>query len=69
MTAVGLVFGLLGAALFSRLLRGVLHGVGATDPWALLGTVAVLTLAATAATVMPALRASRTNPVEALRSE
>ncbi len=69
LTAAGLVFGLAGAVFFIRLLRGLLHGVSAADPWTFIGTIVVLGLAALAATVMPALRASRTDPVQALRSE
>jgi putative ABC transport system permease protein len=65
----GLVAGLAGALLFTRLLEGLLHGVQPTDPGALLGTVLVLGTTALVASAVPALRASRTDPVVALRSE
>lgn len=69
LTGIGLVVGLVGAFFFIRLLQGLLHGVRAADPWALVGTVVVLGLTSLAASVVPALRASRTDPVRALRSE
>ncbi len=65
----GLVLGLAGAALFARLLTGLLHGVSPTDPRALLATVALLLAAGLLAALSPALRASRTDPMRALKVE
>ncbi len=67
LVACGLVLGLLGAAAASRLIVAQLHGVQVTDPLA--AAVCVVTLAATAALagLVPALRASRIDPAEALR--
>jgi len=65
----GVAIGLVTALGLTRLMSSLLHGVGATDPMTF-GTVA-LTLSAVAllASYMPALRASKTDPSEALRSE
>jgi predicted permease len=62
---VGLVFAL-GAA---RLLTTQLYGVGATDPVTFLGMPLFLALVAMVATLVPARRATRVDPVEALRAE
>jgi putative ABC transport system permease protein len=67
--AVGVVAGLAAALAVAGLLRGLLHGVAPTDPWALAGTTALLAGAALAAVLVPAVRATRTDPMEALRAE
>jgi len=65
----GLVAGLCGAAVAGRLLNSLLFGVTATDH-ATLGAVAALLLSvATAACYIPAARATRTDPLTALRYE
>ena len=46
-----------------------LFGVGPTDPVTFLTPAAALSLVAGAASVLPALRSVRTDPVDALRSE
>jgi predicted permease len=66
---VGASLGLGGAWGSSRLLQSQLFGVAASDLWAYLGSGAVLLLAAVAACLFPARRATRINPVEALRAE
>ena len=67
--AIGTVVGVIAALVFGRVLAGVLFGVEPTDP-ASIGTAAGLLIAAGAlATLAPALRAGRTNPASALRSE
>ncbi|MEY2520120.1 MAG: putative transport system permease protein, partial [Verrucomicrobiota bacterium] len=67
--AIGLGAGLVGAFAASRALNSLLYGVGSLDAAALIG--ALLTLAAVAfiACYLPARRASRVNPIEALRTE
>jgi putative ABC transport system permease protein len=68
LAAGGLGLGLAGALAVSRMLRSLVFGISATDP-ATLGGVALLLLAvATAAALVPAWRASRVSPVEAMRS-
>ena len=66
---VGLALGLVGALGLSRLLRAVLYDVSPTDPLALAAAAGVLGGVAAIACLIPAVRATRVNPVEALRSE
>ena len=67
--AIGSVVGLLLSLLLSRLVASLLFEVGTFDPWTFLGTTVVLGLTAMAATWLPASRASRVSPVNALRAE
>jgi hypothetical protein len=67
--AVGVAAGLVGGFALTRLMKAILFGVSATDPFTF-GGVAVLLLAVSAlAAYMPARRASSVSPVEALRHE
>ena len=69
LTGWGIGLGLLGAWGMSRALESILYGVSTTDPMTFGGTALLLTLVATLATWLPARRASRIDPVEALRTE
>jgi putative ABC transport system permease protein len=67
--AAGAAAGLAGALLLTRLMRSVLYGVRPGDP-PTYAAVAVLLLAiACAASYVPARRAARIDPVEALRQD
>jgi predicted permease len=66
---VGLIIGAPVALVSAHALRTLLFGVGASDPLTLLISVVVLALAALLATSIPLWRASRVNPVIALRWE
>jgi predicted permease len=69
MAGVGIAAGLVAALFMARLFEGMLYGVEPRDP-ATFALVALLFAAiAAAATGVPALRAARTDPLEALRSE
>jgi putative ABC transport system permease protein len=67
--AMGLIGGIAGAVALTRLLRSLLFEVSATDPL-VFGVVAIgLAAVAIAAMVIPARRATRVDPLEALRHE
>ena len=65
----GIAAGLVLAFGVTRLLRGLLHGVTAADPATFVVVAGLLTAVAALASVVPAWRASRVDPVIALRSE
>ncbi len=65
----GAVCGIVGAVSASGLLRSYLFGLNPLDPIAYAGVVALLVVAACAATYWPARRATRVDPVVALRCE
>jgi putative ABC transport system permease protein len=69
MTAGGLVLGLLGAFAATRLLRSMLVGVSATDPAVFAAVPLLLMAVALAATWLPGRRATRLDPMAALRQE
>jgi ABC-type antimicrobial peptide transport system permease subunit len=69
LVAAGVVIGLGGAALASRLLASQIFGIQPIDPLTFAAVSALLILVAGAATLMPALQASRTDPMTALRPE
>ena len=69
MSSAGIVTGLALAALVARGVRSLLLGIDSFDPISLGGSVAILMLAAMAASAIPALQASRVDPVRLLRSE
>jgi putative ABC transport system permease protein len=65
----GMALGLVGSLIATRLLQTMLYEVKATDPSALLTVVAAFAAAALVACYLPARRASRIDPSEALRAE
>lgn len=65
--AIGAVLGAVGAYTVSGLLAGVLFGVSTTDPISFARALGVVLSGVVLATVFPAWRASRTNPMVALR--
>jgi predicted permease len=69
LTAAGLGVGVVGAAIATRVLRGLLFGVAPLDAAAFVGACVVLGAVATIAAWLPARRASRADPVLAMRVE
>ena len=66
---LGASIGLISALAISRLLSNQLHGVGARDPGTLLLGAVLLVGVSLLACVLPAQRASRVQPIEALRQD
>lgn len=66
---MGIAIGLGGAFALSRVLSGLLFGVGTRDPITFASVPIILCAVALLATMAPALRASRVNPMLAIRSE
>lgn len=69
MALLGTGLGLAVSLALTRLLAALLYQTSPYDPWTLVAAPSVLCLVAVVSTWIPALRASRVDPVEALRSE
>jgi putative ABC transport system permease protein len=69
LAGIGAVIGLGAAAGLTRLMSSLLFGVAALDPLTYAGVAAILVAAAAVASYLPARRATRIDPLEALRAE
>jgi ABC-type antimicrobial peptide transport system permease subunit len=68
-TIIGLAIGVVGALTLGQFLATLLYEITPTDPITFAGVATLLTLVALAANLEPALRATRVDPVTALRAE
>jgi predicted permease len=66
---IGLIFGIAVSALATQLLRSMLYGTRPLDPAAFAGAATMLVAVAVLACLIPAWRASRIDPIKALRTE
>src|SRR5215211_7959220 len=69
LAAIGVAAGAVGAWLLTRLMQKLLFGVTASDPLTFAAVAALLTVVAAFAASVPGLRATRVDPVIALRAE
>jgi len=69
LTVAGLGLGLAGALALTQSLSKLLFGVRPVDPWSFLAVSGVLLVVGLAASYLPARRATRVDPMEALRHE
>ena len=69
MVLVGIVLGLVASLIASRMIASLLFGVAPTDPVAILAAISALALTGFAASLVPALRAARSDPARVLREQ
>ena len=69
LTGIGLAVGAVGAAVAARMVENLLFGVSAADPLTYAATVAVFLAVTVVASFLPAMRATRVNPLTVLRDE
>jgi ABC-type antimicrobial peptide transport system permease subunit len=67
LVAIGVSIGLVAALIAGRWIASMLSGVGAADPISLAAALGLLLLAASLAALLPARRASKVEPMRALR--
>jgi ABC-type lipoprotein release transport system permease subunit len=69
LAGLGVVIGIAAALALTRVMQGVLYGVTATDPLTFAGVAVALLAVAAGASWIPAWRATKVDPLVALRAE
>jgi ABC-type antimicrobial peptide transport system permease subunit len=68
-TLIGLIIGIAGALALGRILTSLIYGIQASDPLTFVAVSALLLIVALSASLIPAYRAARVEPIKALREE
>ncbi len=69
MIAIGVIAGVIFTAIGVQVVKSKLYGLGVLDPWAVLSAIVILIVVALIAGYIPAARAARVSPTQALRHE
>lgn len=69
LAGLGVGIGVVVALASARLMRGLIYGVRESDPTTIVAVAALLVVVSLTASLIPAWRATRVDPMEALRDE